>query len=167
MSAQRPAPGQLDAEPVVARQRRAAGRDDVADPGQTGERQRVRPGGDPEPGHLGQAAGHQAGLAVVAEAELLGGAGGDREDVLERAAQLDADEVAVDVEPEPAAAEPSLDPLGERLVVGRHDRRGRQAAGDLEGEVRSGQRGDPGRVEPAGLGDDLAHPQERAAPRGP
>ncbi len=43
----------------------------------------------------------QPGLAVVAEAEPVGRAGGDRDDVLERAAQLDAEHVAVDVEPEP------------------------------------------------------------------
>ena len=88
--------------------------------------------------------------------------GGDRDDVLERAAQLDADEVAVDVEPEPRAA-PSRawTRSRERLSVGRHHRRRRQAAGDLEREVRAGQRRDPAGIERAGLGDDLAHPQQR------
>ena len=50
----------------------------------------------------------QPGLPVVAEAELLRGAGGDRDDVLERAAQLDAQDVPVDVEPELAPPEPRL-----------------------------------------------------------
>ena len=79
-------------------------------PARPGERQRVRAGGDPDPGHLGQATGHQPRLAVVAEAELLRGARRDRDDVLEGPAQLDAEHVAVHVEPEPTAAEPLLDP---------------------------------------------------------
>ena len=111
-------------------------------PGQPGERQRVGSGRDPEPHHLGQAAGHQPGLAVVAEAEAVGGARRDGHDVLERAAQLDAEDVAVHVEPELAATEPVGDAGRELGVVGGHDRRGRQAAGDLGGEVRPGQGGD-------------------------
>jgi hypothetical protein len=89
---------------VVTRQRRVAGRHDVAQAGQAGEGQRVGPGGHAQAGHLGQAAGDQAGLAVVAEAKLLGRAGGDGDDVLERAAQLDADHVAVAVQPERTVA---------------------------------------------------------------
>ena len=124
---------------------RPAGRDDVADPGQAGERERVGAGGDPEPRHLGQAAGHQPGLAVVAEPERVGRPGRDRDDVLERPAQLDAEDVLVDVQPERAAAEPRRDALGELEV--------RSAATTAEagrpraissGEVRAGQRRDPG-----------------------
>ena len=61
--------------------------------GQARERERVGAGRDPDPGHLGQAARDQARLAVVAEPERIGGAGGDRDDVLERTAQLDAQDV--------------------------------------------------------------------------
>ena len=128
-------------------------------PARPGEGQRVRAGGDPDPGHLGQATGHQPRLAVVAEAELLRRARRDRDDVLEGPAQLDAEHVAVHVEPEPTAAEPLLDPRGERHVLRRDDRRRRQPAGDLQREVGARQRGDAPRIDGAGLGDDLGHPQ--------
>ena len=140
-----------------------AGRDDVAHPGQPGEGQRVRAGRDPEPGHLGQAAGQQAGLAVVAEAEPVGRTCRDRDHVLERPAQLDAEDVLVDVEPEATSCDPCRDPLGEREVRGRDDGRGREVARDLGGEVRARQRRDPADRHARRLGDDLAHPQQRPA----
>src|SRR5439155_11519402 len=69
---------ELDAEPMVARQRRSPGGHDVAEAGQPRERHRVRAGRDAEPHHLGQAAGDEPRLAVVTEAEAVGGPGGDR-----------------------------------------------------------------------------------------
>ena len=66
-----------------------------------------------QPGGLGEAAGDERGLGVVAEAHALGHAGGQRDDVLHRAAELAADDVGVGVRPEvrpscrrPAAARP-------------------------------------------------------------
>ena len=64
-------------------------------PARPGKRQRIRAGGDPQSHHLGQAAGHEPGLAVVAEAEPIGGARGDRDDVLQRSAELHAEDVGV------------------------------------------------------------------------
>src|SRR5207244_471685 len=96
---------QLLAEPMIARELRAARRDDVPDPGETGERQRVRTRGDAQPGHLGQASRHEAGLPVVPEAEAVGRARGNRDDVLESAAQLDAEDIPVRVQPELAPRE--------------------------------------------------------------
>ena len=64
----------------------------------------------PEPGDLGEPAGDDRGLRVVAHAHALGHADGQRDDVLHRAAELDADHVGVRVGPEvrrrgrPAAA---------------------------------------------------------------
>ena len=105
MSAQRTAGGELHAEAVVARQGRRAGGHDVADAGQAGERQRVGAHGHAQARHLGQAARRDSRLAVVADPELLDRAGDDGDDVLERARQLDADDVAVAVETERAPAE--------------------------------------------------------------
>ena len=59
------------------------------------------------------------GLAVVAEAEPVGGAGRDRDDVLERPGQLDAEDVLVDVQPEPPAGQPGDDPPRELEVRAR------------------------------------------------
>jgi hypothetical protein len=105
--------------------------DDVADPGQAGERQPIGAGRRPEADHLGQATGHQPGLAVVAEAEPVGGPRSDRDHVLERAAQLDAEDVAIHVQPELRATEPFADARAQRPVVGSHDRGRRQTLGDL------------------------------------
>ena len=122
----------------------------------------VRAGRRAQPDHLGQAAGHQPGLAVVPEAQPVGGAGSDRDDVLERPAQLHAQDVAIDVQPELTAAEPFGHTLGELDIVGRDDRRRGQSLGDLARQVGAGQGGDPPRVYRTGLGDHLAHPEQRA-----
>ena len=162
----RPAPGELLAEPMVAGQLRAARRDDVADAREAGERERVRARGDPDAGHLGEAAGHEPGLAVVAEPEAIRRSRSDRDDVLEGAAQLDAEDVRVRVQPELAPRQPGHDPIAERGVLGRDHRRRGQALGDLLGEVGPRERGDPARVDRAPrratrVRDDLGHPQER------
>jgi hypothetical protein len=95
------------------------------------------------PGIVCSISGHddQPRLAVVAEPERVRRPRGDRHDVLERAAQLDAQDVAVDVEAELAPTEASNHPLGERAVHGGDDRRRGQAARDLERQVWTGQRG--------------------------
>jgi len=113
-----------------------ARRDDVTDAGEPRERERVRAGGDPEAGHFRQAARDQAGLAVVAEAQAVGGARRDRDDVLEGPAELDTDQVRIRIQPERAAAEAGDDSIAELRIGGRNDGRGRQAARDLVGEIR-------------------------------
>ena len=69
-------------------------------PGEAGERQRVGAHRDPEARDLGEAAGRDRGLRVVAEPERVHRPGHDRHDVLQRTRELDADEVAVAVEAE-------------------------------------------------------------------
>ena len=54
---------------------------------------------------LGQAARDERGARVVAEAEAVGDAGGDRHHVLHRAADLDADQVGAVVDAHPAAVQ--------------------------------------------------------------
>ena len=142
---------ELLAEPVVTRQLRAARRDHVAEPREARERQRVRAGRDAEPGHLGEAAGHQAGLAVVAEPEAVRGARGDRDDVLERAAQLDAEHVRVRVQPELAPAEAGR--RSARRAPGPRRRRpptpAACARSPARGSGRTGRRSAPGRCRAA------------------
>ena len=103
-------------------------------------------------------------LPLSPKPSAVGRAGGDGDDVLERAAQLDAEDVLVDVQPEPTAAEARDD---------RARRASRSAAATTAdaGRLRaiSAARFGPDRaaIRPighaGGLGDDLAHPQERAA----
>jgi len=56
-----------------------------------------------QPGDLGQAAADHRGPGVVADAEALRDAGGDRHHVLQRPAELAADHVVVGIDPEQPA----------------------------------------------------------------
>ncbi len=76
---------------VTIRSPMPASPEKVSGPGTTGLAQ---------PRHLGQAAGDQRRLRVVAEPEPVDAAGRERDHVLRRRAELDADEVVVDVDPE-------------------------------------------------------------------
>ena len=90
----------------------------------------------------------------------------DGDDILERAAEFLAKDVAVHVEPEFATAEPSDDAPGNIGVRGDDapgnigvrggdDGRRGQSTSDLHGQSRPGEGGDAGRQQPAGIGDDL------------
>ena len=152
---------QAHTEGVVARERRHARRDEVADPGEACEGPGVGAEGDPEPGHLGQPARDDRGLRVVAQTHALGHADGERDDVLDRTTDLGADEVGRGVRAEVARRRGRSDPVGRALVRARDDRGRRLALDDLLGEVRAGDDRDPlGRHSP-GLGDDLTHPLRR------
>ena len=66
-------------------------------PGEARERERRAAARDGEARDLGEAARDERGARVVAEAEPVDRAGGDRDDVLQRAAALDADDVVARV----------------------------------------------------------------------
>ena len=83
-----------------------------------------------------------AALRVVAEAEAVDAAGGERDHVLRRRAELDAGHVGVHVDAEDRRVDRVLELGGERLVVARDHGRARQAVGDLLGHVRPGEDGD-------------------------
>ena len=133
---------------AVARQRRGAGGDEVAEPGEAGERQRVGAERRAQPGGLGQPAGDERRDGVVAEAHALRDAARERDDVLHRAAELAADDVGVRVRAEvgrraaPAAppSRVSSSMQATTVAVGC-------SLGDLEGEVRPGH--DRDRARPA------------------
>ena len=135
-------------------------------PGETRERQRIGARGDADAGHLGEPAGHQPGLAVVAEAQAVGRAGGDRDDVLERAAQLHAEHVAGSCTAGTRGGEPGDDPVAERRVLRRDDRGCRQALrrSPGRGSGRRARRSGEGRwvrLPAARIRDDLGHPEQR------
>ena len=66
---------------------------------------------------LGQPARDEPRARVVTEAEAVAGARGDRDDVLERAAHLDADRIVARVHAEPVGREPMLDGARDGLIV--------------------------------------------------
>ena len=120
----------------------AAADDEVADAGEAGERLRPRTRRLAEPRHLGQPAGDERGLRVVAEPEAVDAAGRERDHVLRRGAQLDPDEIRIDVRAEEARVERVLKLAREEAVLARDHGRRRQALRDLLRDVRAGENGD-------------------------
>ena len=88
------------ADAAVARERAGAGQDEIAHAGQAGERLEPSAEGDGELRHLVETARDQRRGRVRAEAEAFEDAGGDGDDVLQRAGQLDAGDVVRVVEAE-------------------------------------------------------------------
>jgi hypothetical protein len=78
-------------------------------------------------------------LRVVPQPEPVRPARSERDHVLRRRAQLDADDVVVHVDAEDDRVDRLLELLGETGGRARDDRRGRQPEGDLLGDVRPGE----------------------------
>ena len=101
------------------------------------------PGGVYQAADLDQRAGDERGARVVAIAQPVGGAGGQRDHVLQRAAQLDADEVASTCRRETSGR--AAGPETSRQRTGRRTRPrppSGSAAPDLFGVRRPGQHRD-------------------------
>ena len=139
-----------------------AGEHQVADAGEAGEGFAARAAGHGEAGDLGDAAGDERGGGVVAEADADGDAGGDGDDVLERAAQLDANDIGGRVEAEGLGGEFLLDERGDLRVAEGDGDGGGLALRHFNGEAGPGERADgeqkPGRLE--GCGEHLRHAAE-------
>ena len=89
---------------AVAAGRVPARDDQVAHAGEPGERLRAGAARLAEPRHLDEAAGDSAAFALSPSAEAVDAAGGERDHVLRRRAELDADQVGVDVDAEDASS---------------------------------------------------------------
>jgi hypothetical protein len=130
----------------------------IAEAGEACKGQRPRPSADAQPCHLGDAAGDQRRLAVVTGADPVADTGGDGDDVLERARELDADDVIAAVEAQRAAVATIAHNLRDRCVSGGHDAGGGQSASHLDGDVGTAQRGDRG-ARSHHLGEHCSHGQ--------
>ena len=131
-----------DADLAVAAQVAGAGQHQIAKAGQAGQRVALRAERHRQPRELGETARDQRGQRVVAEPEAFDDAGRDRDDVLQRAAKLDADDIAAAVEAQrrrPEVRHHGLDDRGR--IAGRHQRR-RQLARQLAREARTRQHDD-------------------------
>ena len=159
---------ELLAEGPVARQRRGAGGDQVAEPGQAHQGQRVGAERHRQPGGLGEAAGDHRGRGVVAEAEADGHADGEarRRSCRRRRARSRARRRWCR-DGTPASGTTPCSRLATLLVGAGDDGGGRLAAGDLLGQVGAADHGDPLRAGAGDLGDHLAHPLERCRARRP
>ena len=88
-------------------------------PDRPGERLALRAEGQAEAGHFGKAAADQRGARILAEPLALDHAAGDREHVLDRAADLRAGDIVGDVDAEGRLGDPLAQPLGQRAVLAR------------------------------------------------
>ena len=132
---QRPAARELDPDVAVAAQIAGAGQHEIAEAAQARERFALAARRAGQPRNLRKAARDQRRQRVVAEPEPFDDAGGDRDDVLHRAADLDADHIVAAIEAEVRAAE-----LGLHDAVGGRDRstrRGRPSAARARPRSRS------------------------------
>ena len=98
-----------------------------------------------------------AAWVLSPDAQSLTDAGGDGDDVLERAADLAPDDVVVQVDAEDAPGDHLLDRPGHFEVLGGDDGGGRLAGHDLVGQVRPGEGGH--RMPGDHLFDHLGHPE--------
>ena len=121
---------------AVAAERVEARCDQIAHAGEARERLRLGSAGLPEPRHLDETTGDEGRLRVVAEAEPVDGARREGDHVLRRAAELDPDHVAVDVDAERARVDRVLQAQRERFVLGCDHGGARQARRDLLRHVR-------------------------------
>ena len=132
---------QLAGAPVAAG--RVPARDDeVAEAGKAGERLLLGARRLAEARHLGQSARDDRRLRVVAHTETVGASRGERDHVLRRGAELDADQVGVRVDAEGGRGDRLLEAERETFVLGRDHGRAGQAGGDLLRHVRPGEYGD-------------------------
>ena len=95
----------------------------------------------PHPHHFGQCPREQRGLGIVAQFQAVAEAGGDGVDVLEASPVFRPGEIITDINPQRRTADRHLHLFHELVGAGRrHDHGRRQAAGDLAGVGRAGQR---------------------------
>src|SRR5437773_1221001 len=131
----------LAPEGAVAAERARAGQHEVAQTGEAEEGGRLGAQRHAEPHDLGEPPGDERRSRVLPEREPVAEPGGDGDDVLQRRRDLDADHVAVRVEPERRSGERALEGAGETLIRGGDHERGRLAEGHLAGKGRTREHG--------------------------
>ncbi len=99
---------EFDADGAIARQASGAGEHQIAHTGEAGHGFGTAAASDGQARDFGEAAGDERGDGVVAQTEPVADAGGDGDHVLQRAAEFDADDVVVGVDPEVGVTELAL-----------------------------------------------------------
>jgi hypothetical protein len=131
--------GQRQADAAVARQVAGAGQDQVAHAGQAHEGFGLAAQRRAQAGDFGQAARDQGGARIQAQAQAVGGAGGDGQDVLHGAADFHADQVVAGIHAHAAAVHQPPPRARAARPSGRHRQRAGQAARHFLGERGAGQ----------------------------
>ena len=139
--------GQREADAAVTRQIPGTGQHQIAQARETHQRFALAAERRGQPPRFREPARDNRGARVVAEAEAVAGTGGDREDVLYRASDLDAREVIADVGAKSLAAQAPRHVFGNERIGRRHRDRGRQAARHFLGKAGARDDADGGRPE--------------------
>ena len=100
------AAAEFDANTAVAGETARAGEDEVAKTGESGHGFGAASAGDDEAGHFGEAPGNEGRCGIVSEAQAVADAGGDGNDIFQRAAEFDADDIVIGVDAE--AGDPKI-----------------------------------------------------------
>ena len=127
---------QLARTPVAAA-RMPAGDDQVAHPGQAEEGLRSAPAASPSRAISARPRVISAALALSPAPSPSQAPAGERDHVLGRGAQLDADQIVVEVDAEHRRVEEVLEASRERAVLARDDRGPRQPRDDLLRHLRA------------------------------
>ena len=97
------------------------------------------PVGQAEARHFGEAARDHRGAGVLAEALALDHAAGDRQHILDRAADFGPGDIVAQIDAELRQCDAVADRFGDGRILARDRHRGRQPGGDFMGEGRSRQ----------------------------
>src|SRR5712671_5064946 len=147
------------AETTIPAQSRETSDNEIAQSAQAGEGFGVRTASDSQPAHFDNGSGNQGRFGIVAKSKPVANAGGNGDDVLERATQLDSEQIIAGIDPKGGTIEERLCPRGSSQVAAGCHNRGRKAASHFEGESGTGQRRAFGLR--SVLGKDSAHRQPR------
>src|SRR5205807_8991593 len=99
------APADALAKTSIAAQFGKAGDHEVAEAAQAGESFELSAAGDSKAAHLDGRARYQRGFRIIAEAQAIAHAGGNGDDILQRATHLDAKHIAAGVNAKSRATE--------------------------------------------------------------
>ncbi|KAH0441378.1 hypothetical protein KCU90_g2363, partial [Aureobasidium melanogenum] len=136
---ERTARGELHADCAIARQIARGSQDQIAQPGQTGERLRPSAERHAKTRHFRKTTRDQRRTRIETEAEAIGNTRGNRQHVLYRAAHLHADDVVAGIDAHGAVMERRHRAFAARQRRARDRQRDRQALPDLARETRPRQ----------------------------
>ena len=134
---------------------------EIAEAAQTGERVAAAAFGHRQPRDLHEPARDQRRHRVVPEPGALDDAGGNRDDVLQRAADLDADHVVARIEPEARGRGTSAARSPRRPGRSSGEHRRRQPARDFRAQSSGPTARRPARVSSVSSREHLRHARER------
>src|ERR1700694_236084 len=88
---------QFNSDTAVAREVAGAGQHQIPQPGEASHGVQPSTAGHDQPRHFCQAASDQGGNGIVAQAEAIADSRGDGDNIFQRSAEFDADDIVVGI----------------------------------------------------------------------